>query len=73
MEEKNDKVVSWEEIKKSVEQERKWLEENNAVSAVTGGPVEDQEGVPLPADLHQGMPPAHSEAIPKEKNKTAAR
>jgi hypothetical protein len=61
MEHKENIILTPEEIKKSVEQERKWLEENNAISAVTDGPVEDQEGVPLPADIHQGMPPAHSD------------
>ena len=49
------------EIDTAVSNERKWLRENNAISAVTGGPVEDQEGVPLPADMHQGTPPAHSD------------
>lgn len=61
MTEKKDKILSPEEIKKSIEQEREWLKDNNAVSAVTGGPVEDMEGVPLPADLDQKFPPAHSE------------
>lgn len=44
------------ETAKAVKNEREWLRENNASSAVTGGPVEDLEGVPLPADLHQGTP-----------------
>lgn len=50
-----------EEIAQAVENERRWLRENNAISEVFGGPVEDMQGVPLPADLHQGTPPAHSD------------
>lgn len=62
MKKKNEKILNSEEIKESVEQERKWLKENNAVSAVSGGPVEDLEGIPIPADFQQeGLPPAHSE------------
>lgn len=51
------KELTPEELKQAICNERRWLEENNAVSEVTGGPVEDLEGVPLPADLHQGTPP----------------
>lgn len=50
-------VLTPKEVKECVEKERKWLEDNNAVSAVSGGPVEDLEGIPLPADIHQGVPP----------------
>lgn len=44
-------VISEKDVRESVKQERKWLKENNAVSAVNDGPVEDLEGVPIPADL----------------------
>lgn len=50
-------VLSQSELKKAICEERVWLDENNAVSAVTGGHVEDLQGVPLPVDLHQGTPP----------------
>jgi hypothetical protein len=63
------RILSPEEIKASVKQEREWLRENNAVSAVTDGPVEDMEGVPLPADMFQGFPPAHSEPVPSTAKK----
>lgn len=63
-----EKILTPEEIKKSVDQERKWLHENNAISAVIDGPVEDLQGVPLPADIQQGAPPAHSELV---KNSTS--
>ncbi len=45
------------EIKEAVKEEREVLKKYNAVSAVTDGPVEDMEGVPLPGDLFQGFPP----------------
>ena len=61
MMDKKEKILSPEEIKKSVEQERKWLKENGAVSAVSGGPMEDLDGVPILATPHQGIPPAHSD------------
>jgi hypothetical protein len=55
------RILTPEEILEQNERERRWLDENNAVSAVTGGHVEDLQGVPLPADLHQdGRPPAQS-------------
>lgn len=53
-------ILSPEEILRQNERERRWLLENNAISAVIDGPVEDLQGVSLPADLHQGRPPAHS-------------
>ena len=43
-------------ITDAVRKEREWLNENDAVSAVSGGPVEDLEGVPLPADTFQEEP-----------------
>lgn len=54
-----DAPLTQEEVKRAVKQEREWLKEFNAVSAVTDGPVEDMEGVPLPGDFHQGTPPTH--------------
>lgn len=59
--EPDEKILTPQEIAEAYARERRWLRENDATSAVTGGPVEDQEGVPLPADLHQGRPPAQSE------------
>ncbi|MBY0369538.1 hypothetical protein K2X33_02555 [bacterium] len=49
-------TLSPQELKEAIHEERVWLRENGATSAVTGGPVEDMEGVPLPADIHQGTP-----------------
>ena len=60
--EESKKTLNPEEIKQSVKQEREWLKQNDAVSAVNDGPVEDLEGMPLVSDDHQGMPPAHSDA-----------
>lgn len=58
-------LLTSDEVKRAVKKERGWLEENGAISAVTGGPVEDMEGVPLPADLHQGTPPTpHAKNCP---------
>lgn len=54
-------VMTTEEVREAVRKERCWLKKNNAVSEVTGGPVEDMEGVPLPADLHQGTPPTEKD------------
>jgi hypothetical protein len=58
-EQKDDKVLSPAELEKALRQEREWLQANNGVSAVTDGPVEDLEGVPLPGDLFQGTPATH--------------
>ena len=55
MTEKN-KVLDEKEVCETVKQEREWLKENNAVSAVNDGPVEDLEGVPIPADLLRKTP-----------------
>lgn len=55
--EKETKAPSAEDVKKAVDDERHWLEKYNAVSEVSGGPVEDLKGVPLPSDLHQETPP----------------
>ena len=60
-----EKILGPKEIKQAVVRERAWLRENNAVSAVNEGPVEDLEGVPLPADPFQGTPPAASEQEPQ--------
>jgi hypothetical protein len=61
-------AVSESEIKRVNERERKWLEENNAVSAITGGPVEDLQGVPLPTDLLEvPITPVKRETTPEER------
>ena len=61
-----DNVLSEDQLARAIANERKWLNENNGVSAVTGGPVEDQEGVPLPSDMFQGTPATpHDDNLPE--------
>lgn len=61
------KEMSLGQVKKAVEKERRWLKENNAVSAVTDGPVEDMQGVPLLANTDDGCPPTATTTNQKER------
>jgi hypothetical protein len=60
-------ALTEQQVKIAVDKERRWLNEYNAVSAVTGGPVEDLESVPLlTEDVRNKTPPAYSHKVNKE-------